>query len=302
MKNEPVIITVFTPTYNRANLLPRIYNSLTQQTFTNFEWLIVDDGSTDDTYTVVSRLIEENQAPFPVKYYKKQNGGKHSAINIGVRLAQGDLFFILDSDDMLPCESLNIVSHYYDEIKEVSSLAGICGLDEYPNGCIIGSGLSIPQIDCSVIELRNKHHVKGDMKEVFKTSVLIEFPFPEIPNEKFCPEALIWHRITEKYKLRFFNKPIYIAEYQEEGISANIIKARMKSPVASMMTYAEWIGLRHVPLKKKITSAINYYRFKFCLTKEHKNEVDRNLIPSISLMWIWTKPIGFFMHKKDLKS
>ncbi|MDD7273533.1 MAG: glycosyltransferase family A protein [Prevotella sp.] len=285
-----MIFTIFTPTYNRAFLLPRLFKSLKQQTFKDFEWLIVDDGSADNTEEVVFAFQKENTT-FPIRYIKKENGGKHTAINIGVSLAQGELFFIADSDDILPSVALDIVSSTWNEVKEDSSFCGVCGLDATFEGKIIGTGLPTTYIDGSNIEVRLSMGITGDMKEVFLTSVLKDFPFPEIPGERFCPEVLVWNRMGTKYKLRYINEVIYTAEYQEGGITARITKARMQSPIATMMTYAEMLDYS-IPLKVKIRAAINYWRFSFCVDNKTRR-------PKISRKWEVFKHIGWFMYLKD---
>ena len=198
-----MFITVFTPTYNRGYLLPRLFSSLRNQSFKDIEWLIVDDGSTDNTHDVVMAFIEENI--IPIRYVFKRNGGKHQAINEGVKHAKGELFFIVDSDDMLPTNALKRVAEVYRQIKEDRSFGGVAGVDAYPDGRIVGSGLPAPIIDCNSIDIKSKYHVAGDLSEVFRTDVIREFPFPEIEGEKFCPEVLVWNRIARKYKLRYFN-------------------------------------------------------------------------------------------------
>lgn len=290
-------ITVLTPAYNRASLLPRLYESLLKQTYANFEWLIVDDGSTDDTRAVVEGFLEK--CLFPIHYYYKENGGKHTAVNIGVKEAKGGLVFIADSDDMLTPEALQTVAEEYEQVAEDNNFCGVCGLDCDLNGTIIGSGLGREHIDANSLQLRMRYGVTGDLKEVFKTSVLREFPFPEIPGERFCPEALVWNRIARKYKLRCFNRPIYQVEYQASGLTSNIVRIRMQSPVASMMTYAEMLDM-DVPWSQKIKAAINYWRFQACLTAEHAREVNAE-IPTVSFVWYWAKPLGLLMHWRDTK-
>lgn len=290
-------ITVLTPAYNRARLLPRLYESLLKQKYNDFEWLIVDDGSTDDTRAVVEGFIEKNV--FLIHYYYKENGGKHTAVNIGVKEAKGELVFIADSDDMLLPDSLQRVAEEYAQVEGDNSFCGVCGLDCDLNGTIIGSGLGREHIDANSLQLRMRYGVTGDLKEVFKTSVLREFPFPEIRGERFCPEALVWNRIARKYKLRCFNRPIYQVEYQEEGLTSNIVRIRMQSPVASMMTYAEMLDM-DVPWSQKIKAAINYWRFQACLTAEHAREVNA-AIPNVSFVWYWAKPLGLLMHWRDTK-
>lgn len=288
-----MIITVFTPAYNRAHLLPRLFESLKAQTFKNFEWVVVDDGSTDGTEEFFAPLLREGESKIRIRYFKQPNGGKHRAINRGVQEARGDLFFIADSDDYLPYDSLEKVAEQYGKIKGDKNIGGICGIDMTPQGDVIGSGLPCDEIICSSLELRVNHHVTGDLKEVFYTHVMREFPFPEFDGERFCSEALVWNRIAQKYKLLFFNEPIYIAEYQPEGITSNIIQARMKSPVASATTYQE-LNSYSIPFKEKVKAAINYWRFKVCLPKG-------KVVPKLPWYWCWCQPIGFLMHLRDIK-
>lgn len=283
-----MLVTIFTPTYNRANLLPRLYDSLCKQTCKDFEWIIVDDGSTDNTNDVVQGF----DGDFSIHYKKKTNGGKHTAINMGTKLANGELFFIADSDDYLPSDALKIVAEEYAKVKDNASIGGVAGLDRFADGRTVGNGLPCDSIDCNAMDIRYKHHVTGDMKEVFRTEVLKEFPFPEIEGERFCPEQLVWFRIAQKYKLHYFNKPIYIAEYQEGGITAGITRARMNSPIATMMCYAE-LNKYDVPFKQKIKAAINYWRFRFCAKGDK--------YPTISPLWSFVIPLAFVMHLRDRK-
>ena len=298
-----MLITVFTPTYNRARLLPRLYESLCQQTFKDFEWVIVDDGSVDDTKSLSLSLAQKKGTFFPIRYFYQVNGGKHRAINRGVKEANGELFFIADSDDILPPKALEIVAGIYKEIRADNSLAGVCGLDGTFDGKIIGSGLPQDVIDDTSIAIRSKLGITGDMKEVFRTEVLKEFPFPEIEDECFCPEDLVWNRIATKYKLRYFNQIIYLAEYQNDGITAGIVRARMKSPIASMMTYAEMTQYQGMPVTEKVKAAINYWRFWFCHSKGDNIKTFIDIvwkkIPSISWSWAIVKPIGYAMHIND---
>ena len=285
-----MLITVLTPTYNRAKLLERLYQSLCQQTYQDFEWIVVNDGSKDHTDEVVQSYVAEKK--INIIYIKQENGGKHRAVNRGVKEAKGELLFIADSDDWLLPNSLETVAEMYQDIANDHLFAGVCGLDVYADGTVIGGGMPQDVIDCNAIDIRMIHHVGGDLKEVFKTDVLREIPFPEIEGESFCPEVAVWNRIAKKYKLRYFNKPIYMVEYQPEGITSNITKARMKSPIASTTCYQEMMEF-DIPLKTKIRSAINYWRFRSC-GSPHK-------FPPLPLKWLWTMPIGWVMHLNDLR-
>ena len=287
------MITVFTPTYNRAHLLRQLFDSLSKQTSCKFEWIIVDDGSEDNTASVVEKFSSEERATFTIRYIRQENGGKHRAINRGVKEAKGELFFIVDSDDTLPYNSIETIEKHYKDIEGDKSFGGVCGYIAHADGTIIGHGADKDILDATSLEMRYRYGIKGDMCEVFRTSVLREFPFPEIEGEKFCPEALLWNRISQKYKLRIFQKVIYYRDYLDGGLTNNIVRIRMQSPIASMTTYAE-LNSYNIPLKQKIKSAINYWRFRFCSDKDN--------IPTLSWQYQWTAPLGWLMHMRDKRN
>ena len=290
-----MLITVFTPTYNRAHLLPRLYESLCRQTFRDFEWVIVDDGSVDDTKSLSLTLPKREGNFVQVRYFYQENGGKHRAINRGVKEARGELFLILDSDDTLPERSLEWINHYYQQIKDDASFGGVCGYMAHHDGTVIGHGCDLPVLDTNSIDLRYKYHVVGDMLEVFRTDVLREIPFPDIEGEKFVSEALVWNRIACKYRLRIFHEVVYYRDYLEGGLTDKIVKIRMTSPIASMMTYAE-LNSYQIPFVSKVKTAINYWRFRCCL----QNGNDNGNYPKLKWWWNWVMPIGRVMHILDV--
>lgn len=288
------LITVFTPTYNRGGFLYDIFESLSQQTFKDFEWIVVDDGSTDNTKDMMDKIITGFHS-FPIGYIYKENGGKHTAINVGTKLAKGELFFIVDSDDTLMDTALWTVADEWNKLKDNPQNGGVVGLDvNSKTGEIIGGGLPQDVIDCDAMEIRYRHHVSGDLKEVFRTDVLRKFPFPEIKGECFCPEQLVWFRIAQKYKLRYIKKPIYKVKYQPDGITSSIVKARMESPVATCMTHGEMLEYP-IPLIQKVKAAINYWRFRCCLQTVPPQ------VPRVKCCWRIFRPMGYMMHIKDRK-
>ncbi len=284
------LITVFTPTYNRAGLLERLYDSLKKQSFADFEWIIVDDGSADNTRELVQQFAT---ADFPVKYYYQENVGKHFAINRGVKEASGTLFFILDSDDMIPEDALSIVAQKYATSKE-RHIGGVAGRKAYFDGKLIGSAEGVNEEIMNVFDFRYTRKITGDMCEVFKTSVLREFPFPEIKGEKFCPEALVWNRIGTKYPLLWFNEPIYLAEYQPEGLTARIFEVRKKSPVATTICYQE-LSRAPISLAFRFRALINYWRFAFYLKRPFTDKL-KAVDPVLSLPAL---PIALLMYLND---
>ncbi|WP_208630808.1 glycosyltransferase family 2 protein [Flavobacterium psychrolimnae] len=287
------MITVFTPTYNRANLLPRLYNSLLRQTNQNFEWLIVDDGSSDSTEEFINQCILENK--LAIIYHLQVNKGKHYAINKGLSFAKGILFFILDSDDFLPADALELVINQYEKVKEDPSIAAVAGRRMYDSGEIVGSS-NFDEIRSNSLDIRYKYNVTGDLVEVFRTDVLKQFQFPEIENEKFCAESLVWNRIAQKYNILFFNKGIYTTEYLPGGLTSNIVKIRMKSPLGAMFCYSE-LERYDIPFTQKIKANINFWRFSF-----NSNKGIREKIESVNIMnSVIGFPVGFFMYLNDLR-
>lgn len=284
-------ITIFTPAHNRASLLAVLYESLCAQTYLDFEWLIVDDGSTDDTRSIVESFAVEQR--IVIRYFHQPNGGKHRAVNRGIREAKGELFFIVDSDDCLVPDALERIRVHYGQIARDPSFAGVCGVKANFDGVSVSRGFEKTVLDCTSFDFRYKFGVVGDMAEVFKTSVLKEFPFPEFYGEKFCPEALVWNRIAQRYKLRYFNEKIYLCEYLPDGLTAKIVKLRMQSPEASKLCYAE---LYHspVPFRTRLKAAINYWRFACCSAASFSNNLMK-----IGWQSLPAVPFGFMLHLRD---
>lgn len=263
-----MLLTVFTPTFNRAYIIENLYKSLQRQTCKDFEWLVVDDGSSDNTSDLF--LNWQMEESFPVRYIKKENGGKHRAINLGLDEAKGKLFFIVDSDDYLAEDAIKCIKKQYEIIKNDKCFAGLCGMRAYPDGRRIGGEVPFETLDCISFDYWFKHNITGDSAEVFKTDIFRQFPFPEIDGEKFCPEAVVWYRIARAgYKIRYFNKKIYFCDYLPDGLTAKITKLRINSPLGAMLTYKE---LYEAKVNKKWTtkSGINYWRFYFHCSKNKR--------------------------------
>lgn len=212
-------ITIFTPTYNRKDLIERLYQSLLQQTQKNFEWLVVDDGSTDDTEKIFEQLLSE-QKPFSIRYIKQENGGKHRAINNGIKKASGELFFIVDSDDYLTENAVEKINQWIATLDGSHKWAGIAGLRGLTKNRVLGQrNTSSKFIDAKNSD-RRKYNLLGDKAEVYFTDVLKQHPFPEIPGENFISEEIVWNAIArDGYYLRWFNEIIYICDYLDGGLT-----------------------------------------------------------------------------------
>lgn len=232
------MITVFTPTYNRKEELKRLYKSLVDQEYKDFEWVIVDDGSTDNTENVVKEFIKENL--IKINYFKQENQGKSLAHNKGVELAKGDYFVGIDSDDYFTNDALKTVAYYLEKIENNNEICGLGFLNYKMNtDNIIGSKFPEDEFEETYYNIYNKYNVQGDKELTFKTDIIKKFPFPKIENEKFVPESLVFNRISKEYKFLFINKAIIHKKYLDEGYSNNYFELMKKNPKANMLYYKE---------------------------------------------------------------
>ena len=217
------MITLFTPTYNRAHLLSRLYNSILMQDVIDVEWLIVDDGSIDDTEALIENFQKESI--INIRYYKKSNGGKHTAINFGLQNAKGELFFIIDSDDVLAENALKNIKKHYQSIKNNNNICGIVGLSQYIDKQeIVGDFFLRDGWEVSFADIYLKYHLKGDKSVAFKTAVLQQYPFPEKQGVRFVFEAVVWHEMSKKYNVLALNMIVQFVEYQKSGVSDSSFK------------------------------------------------------------------------------
>lgn len=284
--------TVFTPTFNRKELLEKLYESLQKQTFKDFEWLIVDDGSTDGTKEKVEEFLSEKK--LEIKYYFKENGGKQRAYNFATEKANGELFICLDSDDEYVENGLEIILKYWKKYEKNSDIAGMGYLSTYPNREIIGSSFPEKEMISTQFEIYNKYGVKGDKGLMFRTEIIKKYKFPVFEDEKFITEAVVYNRICKKYKMVYVNEKIEIKEYQEDGLTAKYNNLLLRNPKGQALYHNE-INSQKLTFKQKVLNNAVYYKFckvagyKFGkIFKESKNK----------LFLIFAIPIGEFMWKK----
>ena len=215
-------ITILTPTYNRGQYLYRLYLSLLEQNTKDFTWLIVDDGSTDSTKELIENYRKENK--IKIEYFYKENGGKHTAINFGIKRVTSPIVGIVDSDDWLTSKALETISKYWVIIKEKQNIAGILGLSAFKNEELIGTEFPQNNWEVSFTDIYLKHKVLGDKAVFFKTEVLRNYPFPEKQGIHFVFEATVWHEMSKKYNVLAVNDLLQYKEYTEEGITRNTYK------------------------------------------------------------------------------
>lgn len=254
-------ITVFTPTFNRGYTLKKCYESLKIQTYHNFEWLIYDDGSTDNTKEVIEEFIKEGI--IEIRYYYAKNRGKHFAINQGTDLAHGELFFIVDSDDYLTKNSLELVYEAWDSVPmtEREKFIGVSGRRYLVNKDNKEFNFSTKYYDTDAITFNLIDNNLQDKAEVYVTNILRQYKFPYFEGENFMTEAVLWYQLAEEgYKIRWFNEDIYICEYLKDGLSANFYKKRIESIHSTCDSYNKLSSYK-VPKKYKIRYKINYFRY-----------------------------------------
>lgn len=285
--NRSIVLTVFTPSYNRGHLLGRLYASLQRQTVTCFEWIIIDDGSTDNTANIVKQWQKEH-IQFPIRYIKKANGGKARAINDGIKLAQGKYFFIVDSDDYLTNDALESLIKWFSELPEQTNFIGVSGLREISKHNSSIPNKSFNYIDTSNIN-RAKYGLEADMAEAFFTEKLRQYNFPVWPNEKFIPESVVWDQMAlDGYILRWYNKVIYYCEYLEGGLTQSSWKLLKNNP----MGYAQMF-LKKLAYTDNSQLRIHYMlQFISCCCLAHEY---RYILKCQDKKVFFLLPIGFML-------
>lgn len=235
-----MMITVLTPTFNRGGRLQSLWDSLQKQTVKDFEWLVVDDGSTDGTKDLITQLQEKSD--FPIRYIYKSNGGKHTALNVGIQTICSELTFIVDSDDCVTDDAVESILKIHKKYRSQNNICGYAFLRAFPDGKVNGKKFDVNEKIGSYIDVRvNGDDTGADKAEVFKTHCLKEFPFPEYPNEKFLGEDLVWVRMARKYEMVHINKAIYIGNYLEDGLTNNRRKHNIASPIGCMHRAEEFM-------------------------------------------------------------
>lgn len=253
-----MFLTVFTPTYNRANTLRRTFESLIKQNFRDFEWLIIDDGSTDETASIAMTFKEE--ANFLVRYYHQEHGGKHRAYNKALELAAGNYFFTVDSDDWLTVNSLEDIAHNLSVNKGLDSVCGLMALKQNANGRIYGSRFPESPMITKWLQLE-KLKCNGERSLVFKTKIARQYPFPIIPGETFVTENVVYEKIGRDWSFLATNNSLTVCEYQSDGLTENIYKLMLDNPVGFMIYHAQRVD-QASDIITAIKHTLRYHAFR----------------------------------------
>jgi glycosyltransferase involved in cell wall biosynthesis len=256
------VICILTATYNRVKTLPRLLESLKLQTCKDFEWIVVDDGSTDNTEDWF--LEATSDVDFKVQYISKTNGGKHSAINLGVSCSSSEWIFIVDSDDLLCVDAIEAISTML-KMQKQRDVVGLCFRKALLDGSLVGK----INENSEPIELHPwmaGKYFDGDLAYVFKSNAMKANPFPEFKEEKFVPELYVWSKIGDQGRIIYFpDKVVYLCEYLEDGYTANFNWYLKKNPRGFGVFY--WSQLINSPyLVDKVKASIRVIQCVFFLT------------------------------------
>lgn len=284
-------VTVFTPAYNRGYTLSRLYESLLRQTDERFCWLVVDDGSTDETEELVSAWIKENR--IEIEYYKQENQGKPAAHNKGVELTKTELFTCVDSDDYLTDDAIAEILSAWDGLS--SDCIGILGYIKREGEGVL-TRCSNDSITKGTLRYLYEHGLSGDTILIFRSDVLKKFAFPKFAGEKFIPEAYLYDLLDREGKLFLMRKAIYVCEYLPDGYTAGMAKLLYKNPEG----YFCYINQRlrfDVTIKQRLADSIRYDAMAIAHRK--KRIVRDAIYPFYALL---AYPAGWFFYRKRYAS
>ena len=290
-------MTVLTPTYNRAHTLPRLYESLVAQTFTDFEWVVVDDGSEDDTAGLLHAWSRGQD--IQVHAARQNNLGQFAAVNLGLEHARGEFTTIVDSDDWLPPDSLATLFRRWREIpSEVrAQFSGIVGLCATPGGRVIGDPFPSDPLDCDAIELIYRYRIEGDKHSLLRTQVMREYPFPAGGTWAYVTPQLVWNRMALRYRERHVNDIVKFVDYQAGGLSDSWLELAVRSPTYIRLFFSEEAQLPHsITRGRRVKARVNYARFSF-----HADAgLWRQFIEAPSRVW-WPvlAPLGYALAMRD---
>lgn len=286
------ILTIFTPTYNRAYILPESYNTLKEQTCKDFVWLIVDDGSTDNTEELVKKWIAEGSVA--IEYYKTNNRGKPSATNLSIEKCHTPLWVCLDSDDHFSIDAVDTIIKDYLKVKEENCYGGIVGNMFTENGEVFDKQ-SLPD-DLEKIkdlDIRYKYGVYSNLLHVFWTDILKEYKYPIIQNEKFIGESYLYEKMNVLYYIE--RKPLYYAKYREDGLTAQYLNLHVENPKGYKML-KEQVMQSNIPFYHRFKGAIMYVAA--CILCEDKAIIRKSKCRYLTMLAF---PFGWLAYCKKYR-
>lgn len=287
-------LTVFTPSYNRAYTLHKCYESLLRQTSKDFIWLIIDDGSSDNTKELVNRWINEDE--IKINYIYQENQGMHGAHNTAYKNINTELNVCIDSDDYMPDDAVEKIISFWNKNKR-SDLAGIMALDSYKDGKVIGDKFPSELKESTYFDIYNKYDLKGDKKLIYRSELTTQYPYPVFAGEKYVSLAYKYAKLDSKYKLALMNEVVCNVEYMEDGSSLNMLKQYRRNPK----------GFAFIRIDNmKNPKATLIFKFKECIHYVSSSFISKNrdyLRESpCKILTILAIPIGYVFYRYIIKS
>lgn len=283
--SKNVKISILTPTYNRAELLKNLYNSIlkNKRFGLDIEWLIMDDGSTDETKEVVQNL----QKDFEIKYFYQENQGKMVAINKLVEHATGDYIIDCDSDDYFTDNAFEIMKEEIEINQNEKDIYGLCFLKFDQNGNNMGDNFKNKKT--TMFDLYFKEGETGEKAILFKSEIRKKYKHELEHGEKFVTEARMYHKMDEKYKMICINKPIMICEYQDKGYTKNIIKQFKENPFGYYKYFEEILqkDFKGVTFNKRLYAIKHYILFSTLIKKKNILKNIKGVLNKILIMLLY---------------
>lgn len=273
------MLTIFTPTYNRAYCLDSLYKSLCNQSNQDFEWLIIDDGSFDNTKELIDSFVSQNK--IRIRYYFQKNAGKHVAHNKGVELCESELFVCVDSDDVLKESAVQIILEKYRQVKS-ENILGIYFRKEDSNGKPMASKYPKGIEKVGITDLYHKYNFQGETVIVFRTDLIKKYKFPVFENEKFVTERVFYNQLNHIAPMLLCEDSIYVAEYLSDGYTKNSKKLVVSNPYGTAVDCL-FEAYHHVKLLQKMKNYAQY----LAIVKVFK--LDKNLIKKYNRSNIFIK-------------
>ena len=258
-----MLVTVFTPLFNREHSIKAVYESLCRQTCKDFEWFVINDGSTDASCKIMDEIVANHDQSFPIRYVFRENLGLMATLNEGISAAKGELFMRLDSDDSALPDAIKLISENYSKIKDDPK---VCALVfravDYKNVLVGTHPFERPEIS-DFASFRDFYSAEGDRSEIMKVEIYRKYPFPMIEGEKFCPEGLVWNRIASQYNALYMTEAIYKKGMPDDSITAHVYHYLKKNSKGTTLYYREIVSSSRFSVKYRLLNAIKFYRYVF---------------------------------------
>ena len=284
------LLSIVTPTYNRSAYLPRCFESLLAQTDPRFEWIVVDDGSTDGTRETV-RAFREQRPDMPIRYIYKENGGKHTALNAAIPCISGDYVLVLDSDDRLVPTAVEEILRGWERYED-AHVGIVIFLKGYSADKPFARGLR-ENVPLDMFRVHTETFQSRDFCDVFRAEAFKRFPFPEFPGEAFLSESVLWNQMAPGYRIVYINRVLYLAQYLEDGLTKAGRAMRIRMPRGGMYAAEQYMD-RRCPVKLRIKNGLLYNCYGYFARIPAAEALRGSRAP---LLTVLTRPGGWMLYR-----